>query len=41
MEFMSVDPEGTARGLLCIWDLAVFTLSGCCCTPDLPFGIIS
>ncbi|XP_028109732.1 uncharacterized protein LOC114308363 [Camellia sinensis] len=31
MEFMSVDPEGIAGGLLCIWDPAVFTLSGCCC----------
>ncbi|XP_028084379.1 uncharacterized protein LOC114285538 [Camellia sinensis] len=31
MEFLFVDPEGTAGGLLCIWDPAVFTLSGCCC----------
>ncbi|XP_028087035.1 uncharacterized protein LOC114287789 [Camellia sinensis] len=31
IEFMSVDSEGTTGGLLCIWDPAVFTLSGCCC----------
>ncbi|GMP54852.1 hypothetical protein CsSME_00019883 [Camellia sinensis var. sinensis] len=31
MEFMSIDTEGTAGGLLCIWDLVVFTLFGCCC----------
>ncbi|XP_028124401.1 uncharacterized protein LOC114321436 [Camellia sinensis] len=31
MEFMSVDPDGSAGGLLCIWDPAVFQLSGCCC----------
>ncbi|XP_028095935.1 serine carboxypeptidase-like 40 [Camellia sinensis] len=32
MEFMSVDPVGSAGGLLCIWDPSVFQLSGCCCT---------
>ncbi|XP_028118140.1 uncharacterized protein LOC114315728 [Camellia sinensis] len=31
MEFLSVDPEGTARGLLCMWDPDVFQLSGSCC----------
>ncbi|KAL7251362.1 hypothetical protein ACSBR1_013244 [Camellia fascicularis] len=31
MEFMSVDPDGSAGGLLCIWDPAVFQLSGCYC----------
>ncbi|XP_028078897.1 uncharacterized protein LOC114280720 [Camellia sinensis] len=30
MEFMSVDSEGTARGLLCIWDPEVFQLGACC-----------
>ncbi|KAL7251513.1 hypothetical protein ACSBR1_013364 [Camellia fascicularis] len=29
---MSVDPEGTAGGLLCIWDPDVFQLADCCCT---------
>ncbi|GMQ07199.1 hypothetical protein CsSME_00051495 [Camellia sinensis var. sinensis] len=31
MEYMSVDLEGSAGGLLCIWDPAVFQLSSCCC----------
>ncbi|XP_028082420.1 uncharacterized protein LOC114283748 [Camellia sinensis] len=31
MEFLSVDPEGSAGGLLCIWDPGVFQLSGSCC----------
>ncbi|CAL5380603.1 unnamed protein product [Camellia sinensis] len=31
MDYMSVDPEGSAGGLLCIWDPAVFQLSSCCC----------
>ncbi|XP_028055040.1 uncharacterized protein LOC114259227 [Camellia sinensis] len=30
-EFLSVDPVGTAGGLLCIWDPDVFQLSGSCC----------
>lgn len=30
MEFMSVDSEGTAGGLLCIWDPEVFQLGACC-----------
>ncbi|KAL7208281.1 hypothetical protein ACSBR1_030105 [Camellia fascicularis] len=30
MEYMSVDPEGSAGGLLYIWDPAVFQLSVCC-----------
>ncbi|KAL7203350.1 hypothetical protein ACSBR2_016609 [Camellia fascicularis] len=31
MEYMSVDPDGSAGGLLYIWDPAVFQLSGYCC----------
>ncbi|CAL5345092.1 unnamed protein product [Camellia sinensis] len=31
MEYMSVDPEDSVGGLLCIWDPAVFQLSGGCC----------
>ncbi|KAL7161870.1 hypothetical protein ACSBR2_042363 [Camellia fascicularis] len=31
MEFLSVDPEGIAGGLLCIWDPDIFQLSGSCC----------
>ncbi|KAL7218082.1 hypothetical protein ACSBR2_011370 [Camellia fascicularis] len=31
MEFLSVDPVGSAGGLLCIWDPGVFQLSGSCC----------
>ncbi|XP_028076106.1 uncharacterized protein LOC114278281 [Camellia sinensis] len=31
MEFLSVDPEGTAGGLLCMWDPDVFQLSGSYC----------
>ncbi|XP_028104872.1 uncharacterized protein LOC114303894 [Camellia sinensis] len=31
MEFMSVDPVGTAGGLLYIWDPDVFQLVGSCC----------
>ncbi|XP_028113653.1 uncharacterized protein LOC114311689 [Camellia sinensis] len=31
MEYMYVDPEGSAGGLLCIWDPTVFQLSSCCC----------
>lgn len=30
MEFMVVDAEGRAVGLLCIWDPEVFQLSDCC-----------
>lgn len=30
MEFMSVDSEGTAGGLLCIWYPEVFQLGACC-----------
>ncbi|XP_028076613.1 uncharacterized protein LOC114278708 [Camellia sinensis] len=30
MEFMSVDSEGIAGGLLCIWDPEVFQLGACC-----------
>ncbi|XP_028089252.1 uncharacterized protein LOC114289686 [Camellia sinensis] len=32
MDYMSVDPEGTAGGLLCIWDPDVFQVSGYCCS---------
>ncbi|GMP23991.1 hypothetical protein CsSME_00001404 [Camellia sinensis var. sinensis] len=39
MEFMSVDPKGTAGGLICIWDPAVFTLSGCCCHMRFSFWV--
>ncbi|XP_028114977.1 uncharacterized protein LOC114312878 [Camellia sinensis] len=31
MEYMTVDVEGSAGGLLCIWDPAVFQMSSCCC----------
>ncbi|XP_028060814.1 uncharacterized protein LOC114264401 [Camellia sinensis] len=31
MEFLSVDPEGTIGGLLCIWDPDIFQLSSSCC----------
>ncbi|XP_028074640.1 uncharacterized protein LOC114277023 [Camellia sinensis] len=30
MEYMSVDSEGSARGLLCIWDPEIFKLNGYC-----------
>ncbi|XP_028125261.1 uncharacterized protein LOC114322196 [Camellia sinensis] len=31
-EFMAVDAEGLAGGLICIWDPDFFHLSDCCCT---------
>ncbi|XP_028059460.1 uncharacterized protein LOC114263159 [Camellia sinensis] len=31
VEFMSVDSEGAAGGLLCIWNPKVFQLNQCCC----------
>lgn len=30
LDFMAVDAEGRAGGLLCIWDPDVFQLSDCC-----------
>ncbi|XP_028083443.1 uncharacterized protein LOC114284694 [Camellia sinensis] len=32
MDFMTVDAEGTASGLLCIWDPGVLQVSGCYCS---------
>ncbi|XP_028073507.1 uncharacterized protein LOC114275726 [Camellia sinensis] len=31
MEYTTVDAEGSAGGLLCIWDPRVFQMSSCCC----------
>ncbi|KAL7208370.1 hypothetical protein ACSBR1_030177 [Camellia fascicularis] len=31
MQYMTVDVEGSAGGLLCIWDPGVFQMSSCCC----------
>lgn len=35
MEFMLVDAEGSAGGLLSVWNPEAFSLEDCCCTKNL------
>ncbi|KAL7161405.1 hypothetical protein ACSBR2_041963 [Camellia fascicularis] len=32
VEFMAMDADGSAGGLLCIWNPETFSLNGCCCS---------